>query len=109
MCGSKKAEEGSGLAFALSAAAPLAYPPRPLLTQPRPFYGQRPVQIAARRSRCEESQLSGLRLRDRDCDFNPATFRMSEFLADEVKLVGALVDRTDHGPMLHRIVVPQLG
>ena len=43
-------------------------------------------------------QLSGLWLRGRDCDFNPATFRMSEFLADEVKLVGALVDRTDHGP-----------
>ena len=55
------------------------------------------------------SQLSGLWLRGMDCDFNPATFRISEFLADEVKLVGALVDRTDHGPMLHRIVVPQLG
>src|SRR5829696_9450688 len=47
--------------------------------------------------------LSGLRLRDRDCNCNPATFRMSEFLADEVVLLGALVDRTDHGPMLHRI------
>src|SRR5215207_9524651 len=70
---------------------------------------RRPAQRAQGHASPCSSQLSGLWLGGRDCDFNPATFHMSEFLADEVKLVGALVDRTDHGPMLHRIVVPQLG
>src|SRR5215207_9722346 len=38
--------------------------------------------------------LSGLRLRGLDCDFNPTTFRVSEFLADKFILLGALGDRT---------------